>query len=124
MYEALRPIEERIIALNLERINDTSKIDALLERGLITQITADFYRAKIIEQANAFRQAQRYKNMFWYIGLPLIGLAGLNAYFMTGEEELHEHPEYVAYPHLRLRLKKFPWGDGDKTLFHNPEVNH
>lgn len=63
MYEALRPIEERIIALNLERINDTSKIDALLERGLITQITADFYRAKIIEQANAFRWIRNFINL-------------------------------------------------------------
>ena len=54
MYEALRPIEERIVALNLERINDTTKIDALLEKGLITPITAEFYREKITEQANAF----------------------------------------------------------------------
>lgn len=54
MYEALRPIEERIIALNLERINDTAQIDALLQKGLITSITADFYRTKINEQATAF----------------------------------------------------------------------
>nr|CAI5865651.1 unnamed protein product [Callosobruchus analis] len=24
---------------------------------------------------------------------------------------------------MRMRSKRFPWGDGQKSLFHNPKVN-
>lgn len=34
-----------------------------------------------------------------------------------------ERPEFRKYPYMRIRHKRFPWGDGDKSLFHNPRVN-
>jgi len=68
------------------------------------------------------------KMKFWkrisiFIGAPAILLAGVNAYLGEMEQKSKPRPPFVAYEHLRIRNKPFPWGDGNKTLFHNPKVN-
>ncbi|XP_042898369.1 cytochrome c oxidase subunit 6A1, mitochondrial isoform X2 [Parasteatoda tepidariorum] len=65
-----------------------------------------------------------WKKLFLFVSLPAVGLCMVNAYL--GEKEHLEHfhrPEFIAYEHLRIRKKRFPWGDGNHTLFHNPKVN-
>ena len=49
----------------------------------------------------------------------------LNAYLKHQEEhgEGHHQPDFIAYDHLRIRTKRFPWGEGKKSLFHNPHTN-
>ncbi|KAI7489900.1 hypothetical protein KC351_g973, partial [Hortaea werneckii] len=41
------------------------------------------------------------------------------------EHKSHEPPleEQPEYPYQNIRTKNFFWGDGDKTLFWNPNVN-
>lgn len=77
------------------------------------------------------------------VAVPGVALCMLNVYLgMT--PEAHEPPPFVPYEHLRIRnkvchtfclipsliveyslcfLQRFPWGDGQRSFFHNPHVN-
>ncbi|XP_050078828.1 cytochrome c oxidase subunit 6A1, mitochondrial-like [Anopheles maculipalpis] len=65
-----------------------------------------------------------WKKLTFLVALPGIGLCALNTFLAHRAE--HEHrtrPKFVPYEYLCIRTKRFPWGDGVKTLFHNPELN-
>ncbi|XP_011354174.1 cytochrome c oxidase subunit 6A1, mitochondrial [Pteropus medius] len=66
--------------------------------------------------------ARMWKTLTYFVALPGVGVSMLNVFLKSHHGE-HERPEFIAYPHLRIRSKRFPWGDGDHTLFHNPQVN-
>ena len=63
-----------------------------------------------------------WRNCFLFVGIPVIVLGHVNAFGMSDGSE-HEAPPFVPYDHLRIRTKKFPWGDGNHSLIHNPHVN-
>ena len=61
------------------------------------------------------------RNLTLFALLPTIGLMSLVVF---GSKHELERPEFVPYSYLRLRSKRFPWGeDGQRSLFHNPKVN-
>lgn len=64
-----------------------------------------------------------YKKLTLFVALPTCGLCMLNAYLGHLEDHKKPRPEFIPYEHLRIRTKRFPWGDGNKSLFHNPRVN-
>ncbi|PSN35291.1 Cytochrome c oxidase subunit 6A [Blattella germanica] len=65
-----------------------------------------------------------WKNISLFVAIPSVGLCMVNAYLKHQEEAAHhETPEFIPYEHLRKRDKRFPWGDGTRSLFHNPHVN-
>uniref|UniRef100_A0A1Q3FTI2 Putative cytochrome c oxidase subunit via n=1 Tax=Culex tarsalis TaxID=7177 RepID=A0A1Q3FTI2_CULTA len=63
-----------------------------------------------------------WKQLSLFVALPGLALAMANAISSVSAEE-HERPEFVPYEHLRIRTKRFPWGEGKKSLFHNSETN-
>lgn len=65
-----------------------------------------------------------WKKVFFFVSCPAIVLAGINTYLLEMEHYHHYHrPEFVPYEHLRIRTRRFPWGDGNHSLFHNPSTN-
>ncbi|EDQ86945.1 uncharacterized protein MONBRDRAFT_38196 [Monosiga brevicollis MX1] len=55
-----------------------------------------------------------------YLGMVACVIIAYKSFFLAE----HEHaPEFKPWSHMRKRATKFPWGDGDHSLFHNPEAN-
>ena len=80
-----------------------------------------------------------WKKVFFIVGVPVIALGHVSAFVLPDASE-HDPPEFIPYDHLRIRLaenvmvfcdlkvfifrtKKFPWGDGNHSLIHNPHAN-
>lgn len=60
--------------------------------------------------------------MSLFLAFPAIGLCAVNCY-LNHVKHPHQRPEFIKYEHLRIRTKRFPWGDGQRSLFHNPHAN-
>ncbi|KAK6208838.1 cytochrome C oxidase subunit VIa [Colletotrichum tabaci] len=61
--------------------------------------------------------------------IPALGLAAANAYVLWNEHWEHwSHlpplEERVEYSYQNIRTKNYQWGNGDKTIFWNDNVNY
>merc|ERR1712055_623322 len=63
-----------------------------------------------------------WKNLTLFAAFPIIILGSINA-FVLADESGHTPPEFIPYDHLRIRSKKFPWGNGNHSLIHNSHMN-
>jgi len=65
-----------------------------------------------------------WRKVFLYVSVPAIILSTVNTILLEKEHYSHWHkPPFVPYEYMRVRVKRFPWGDGTRTLFHNPNTN-
>jgi len=63
---------------------------------------------------------KRWKNASLFLAIPAVLLSMANVYF---NEEHIPQPPFKPYEHMYIRTTKFPWGDGNHSLFHNPSRN-
>ncbi|XP_017836869.1 cytochrome c oxidase subunit 6A2, mitochondrial [Drosophila busckii] len=64
-----------------------------------------------------------WKRLTFLVATPAIGLCMINAYYAAVGAAENQRREFIKYDHLRRRTKRFPWGNGERSLFHNREVN-
>ncbi|KAJ3603905.1 hypothetical protein NHX12_028646 [Muraenolepis orangiensis] len=89
---------------------------ALLRSGLVQT------RRQLSATAGHEGQAKKWKMLTFFVAFPCLGLCFVSVY-LKEQQHSHEQPEFVPYSHLRLRSKRFPWGDGNHSLFHNAHLN-
>lgn len=55
-------------------------------------------------------KVQLWRRLTYFVGFPAVALGMLNAYLAHKDHENEPRPEFIAYEHLRIRRKEFPWG--------------
>lgn len=86
-----------------------------------------FVQERIDEEVHALKTMVTWRNISLFVAIPAVLITAYSSYVkemahMKHHEE-HGNPEFLPFTHLRIRNKPFPWGDGNHTLLHNPDVN-
>lgn len=90
-------------------------------------MTSSFAQMIEEEAAHAAKTTDTWKKISLFVAVPGLILTTYNS--VQKETEHHHHVQehgrdpFVPYPHLRLRNKPWPWGDGNHSLVHNPKTN-
>ncbi|PFH58379.1 hypothetical protein XA68_13743 [Ophiocordyceps unilateralis] len=127
-----QPPTSKTIAMSAARAASrfTVQLRNASQRRLASSVTNNkFIKERQHIKAHAERTVEMWKKLSIYAVIPSLALSGANAYYLWNqhwEHWSHMPPleERVEYPYQNIRTKNFPWGDGDKTLFWNSEVNY
>ncbi|XP_054467371.1 cytochrome c oxidase subunit 6A, mitochondrial [Anoplopoma fimbria] len=96
------------------------RVSQVLLRSYLTQTRRQLSAA--VAGGHGEQSAKTWKILSFVVALPGVAVCMLNMY-LKEQQHTHEQPEFIPYSHLRIRSKRFPWGDGNKSLFHNPHLN-
>ncbi|KAK2035390.1 cytochrome c oxidase subunit VIa [Colletotrichum caudatum] len=88
-----------------------------------------FIREREAAKHHAAGTTALWRKISIYGCIPALGLAAANAYVLWNEHwehwshlpPLEERPEYS---YQNIRTKNYQWGNGDKTIFWNDNVNY
>ena len=67
--------------------------------------------------------SELWRKVSLYVAFPCIILAAINTYLIEMEEHHKPRPPFKPYEYMYRRTKRYPWGDGVRSFFHNPQTN-
>ncbi|KAL2144460.1 hypothetical protein VTI28DRAFT_9108 [Corynascus sepedonium] len=119
---------QRQIARAAQRFNAQVRAQAQ-RRFASTETESSFVRERRAVKEHAGATTELWRKISLYGVPPALLLSGVNAYMLWNEHWEHwSHmpplEERVEYPYQNIRTKNYQWGDGDKTLFWNEDVNY
>ncbi|KAL4821100.1 putative cytochrome c oxidase subunit VIa [Aspergillus spinulosporus] len=104
------------------RFNSTDKLPSWA-------VDNEFNRERAAVKHHAASTSSLWFKLSIFAVIPCLIGGGYNAYVQWNEHWEHwEHmpplEERTEYSYQNIRTKNFPWGDGDKTIFWNSNVNY
>ncbi|XP_037634963.1 cytochrome c oxidase subunit 6A, mitochondrial [Sebastes umbrosus] len=103
-------------------MSSLGRVSQMFLRSSLSQSRRQLSAAAAAAGGHSEQAARTWKILSFVVALPGVAVCMLNMY-LKEQQHTHEQPEFVPYSHLRIRSKRFPWGDGTKSLFHNPHAN-
>ncbi|EEB06151.2 cytochrome c oxidase subunit VIa [Schizosaccharomyces japonicus yFS275] len=125
-----RPIQQ--LRLSFRRSAATSvgntPVKLTAEEAAIAKRLPDVSPEEIVSTE---KTANFWRNVSLYLCIPAILLSVLNARYLYKKHQKHmkhleesgELEEEPIYAYENIRNTKYPWGNGEKTLFWNDKVN-
>ncbi|KAH7175956.1 putative cytochrome c oxidase subunit VIa [Dactylonectria macrodidyma] len=107
-----------------------AQLRAPAQRRLASTSTENaFIKERQHIKEHAVGTTELWKKISLYGVSPCLIAAGANAYWLWNEHWDHWNhmpplEERTEYSYQNIRSKNYQWGDGDKTLFWNDEVNY
>lgn len=85
----------------------------------------DIFNRNLILKLNNGSTASLWKRVTLLVATPAIALCMINVFnSLDNERQDREFRQSrVPYEYMCRRNKRFPWGDGNRSLFHNPKTN-
>ncbi|XP_050435632.1 cytochrome c oxidase subunit 6A2, mitochondrial-like [Adelges cooleyi] len=100
------------------KFSSSKQLRAVIEEQFTKEKLNEFNKPEVLQGV------KMWKNFTFYLALPGCLLASIYCIGAHLEHEKHvKRSEFVPYEHLRIRTRRFPWGNGDQTFFHNPKLN-
>ena len=98
------------------------------QRRLASSTQNEFIKERQHIKEHAKGTTELWRKISVYAVFPALVAAGANAYYLWNEHWSHwghlpPLEERTEYPYQNIRTKNYQWGNGDKTLFWNDEVN-
>lgn len=104
------------------RLRSMRKLNVGVIRNQVVKNISSRWIMTSQEDEKRKRSHKMFQKILLYVSLPMIVLQSCYVLWKS-KSQPHERPEFVPYEYLRIRRKPFPWGDGNKTLFHNKKCN-
>ncbi|RMJ24150.1 hypothetical protein PHISP_04985 [Aspergillus sp. HF37] len=92
-------------------------------------IDNEFNRERAAVKHHAASTSDLWRKLALYAVIPALTLVSINSWNLWVEHWQHwEHmpplEDRTEYPYQNIRVKNYPWGNGDKTVFWWDEVNY